>query len=103
MTGKKLNDNTPWQKLTPGGIIQASGNSCEFRTGDWRTLRPELDEERCRQCLLCAPVCPDLSIPVADGKREGFDLNFCKGCGICANVCPFQAIRMVPEDQGTRG
>ena len=48
----------------------------------------------CKQCLLCAPVCPDSSIPVADSKRGEFDYDHCKGCGICAKVCPFKAIEM---------
>ena len=48
----------------------------------------------CKQCLLCAPVCPDSSIPVAEGKRGEFDYDHCKGCGICAKVCPFDAIEM---------
>jgi pyruvate ferredoxin oxidoreductase delta subunit len=44
--------------------------------------------------MLCAPVCPDSSIPVKDGKRGEFDYDHCKGCGICAKVCPFDAIVM---------
>ena len=61
-------------------------------TGDWRTMKPVIDWDKCKQCLLCAPVCPDMSIPVnQEGKREDFDYFFCKGCGICANTCPFGA------------
>ena len=50
--------------------------------------------DKCRQCLLCAPVCPDSSIPVKNGKRLDFDYDHCKGCGICAKACPFGAITM---------
>ena len=50
--------------------------------------------DKCKQCLLCTPVCPDCSIPVKDGKRGEFDYDHCKGCGICAKVCPFGAIEM---------
>lgn len=103
MKNGRINEGTPWQQLTPGGMVLASGNSTEFNTGDWRTERPVLAEAKCRQCLLCAPVCPDLSIPVREGQREAFDLGFCKGCGICAQVCPFQAITMIPEEKETRG
>ena len=55
---------------------------------------PVLVQDKCRQCLLCVPVCPDVSIPVKDGKRLDFDYDHCKGCGICASVCPFGAIEM---------
>ena len=69
-------------------------------TGDWRTMKPVIDWDKCRQCLLCAPVCPDMSIPVSrEGQREDFNYFFCKGCGICANACPFGAITMVKDEK----
>ena len=65
----KINEKTPWQGLTEGLQMFAGG-------------------------LLCVPVCPDVSIPVKDGKRLDFDYDHCKDCGICASVCPFGAIEM---------
>lgn len=65
-----------------------------FRTGEWRMDTPKFIEEKCKQCLLCVPVCPDSSIPVKEGKRLDFDLDHCKGCGICEKACPFDAIIM---------
>ena len=93
----KMNDKTPWQKITPGGTIYEAGNSREFKTGDWRSLRPVWIKEKCTQCGLCFPVCPEDSIPVYDQKREDFDFDMCKGCGVCAEVCPFKAIEMEDE------
>ena len=87
-----IHEGSSWRELTEGGVVIAAGNSKEFRTGDWRTKTPVFDAEKCKQCLLCFPVCPDSSIPVKDGKRLDFDLEHCKGCGICAAVCPFDAI-----------
>ena len=58
-----------------------------------------LDMDKCKQCLMCVPVCPDSSIPVKNQKREDFDLMHCKGCGICAKVCPFGAITMKEGDE----
>ena len=53
-------------------------------------------EEKCTQCGLCFPVCPDDSIPVDKEtfKRKDFDYDYCKGCGVCSKVCPFGAIEM---------
>lgn len=96
--GLEINERISWQKITPAGTVDA-GSAKQFKTGDWRTERPVLLEEKCRQCLLCVPVCPDTSIPVKDKKRLGFDMMHCKGCGICSEVCPFDAIVMEPENK----
>jgi len=91
----KINDQTiTWKEITPGANIYARGTSEHFCTGEWRVETPEFIADKCKQCLLCIPVCPDSSIPVEDGKRLDFDFDHCKGCGICAKVCPFEAIVM---------
>ena len=90
----KINENTPHQELTEGLMTFAGGTSKHFCTGEWRTSTPVFIEEKCRQCLLCAPVCPDSAIPVRESKRAEFDYDHCKGCGICAKACPFGAIVM---------
>lgn len=60
----EINNKTPMEKLTIGGDIYTAGNAREFKTGDWRSMRPVFDEEKCKQCGLCFPVCPEDSIPV---------------------------------------
>ena len=90
----KINERSPYTDLTEGLQLFAGGTSRLFKTGEWRTNTPVLDPDKCRQCLLCAPVCPDSSIPVKKGKRLDFDYDHCKGCGICAKACPFGAITM---------
>lgn len=90
----KINLNSPHEDLTEGLMIFAGGTSREFNTGEWRSFTPVIDMEKCKQCLLCTPVCPDCAIPVKDGKRGEFDLDHCKGCGICEKACPFGAITM---------
>ena len=90
----KINEKTPHQDLTEGLMVFAGGTSKLFNTGEWRTNTPVYVADKCKQCLLCTPTCPDGCIPVVDGKRLAFDMDHCKGCGICANVCPFGAIEM---------
>lgn len=90
----KITETSPYTELTEGLKIFAGGTSKFFPTGEWRTSTPYFIEEKCKQCLLCTPVCPDSCIPVLNDKRSEFNLNFCKGCGICENVCPFGAIEM---------
>lgn len=90
----KITEKSPWQDITPGNQIYGAGTSKEFMTGEWRTRTPIWDKEKCKQCLLCVPVCPDSSIPVKNCERLEFDYDHCKGCGICAKVCPFDSIHM---------
>ncbi len=90
----KINEQSPCQDLTEGLMVFAGGTSKLFNTGEWRTKTPDFDKDKCKQCLLCAPVCPDSSIPVVNGMRMDFDYDHCKGCGICEKACPFGAIVM---------
>lgn len=96
----EINEKIGWRDITPGCNIYEGGTSVTVETGDWRTMKPVINWDKCKQCLLCAPVCPDMSIPVtAEGKRGEFDYFFCKGCGICSKACPFGAIEMVRNDK----
>ena len=93
-----ITESISWKDITPAGNVYGGGTSSEFNTGEWRVRKPIFIEDKCKQCLLCAPVCPDSSIPVEDKKRSEFNYMHCKGCGICAKVCPFDAIEMVKEE-----
>ncbi|MGM9649271.1 MAG: 4Fe-4S binding protein [Butyricicoccaceae bacterium] len=96
---KDINEQSTWQELTPGCEIYEPATARLTITGEWRTMAPAWEPEKCRQCLLCVPFCPDASIPVTDGKRADFDFDHCKGCGICYKVCPFQAITFGKEEK----
>lgn len=86
-----------WRDIPLGGIVPAGGTAVEYKTGAWRSHRPELDREKCNNCLLCWMYCPDCSIGTKDAKLTDFKWDHCKGCGICAEVCPIGAIKMVEE------
>jgi pyruvate ferredoxin oxidoreductase delta subunit len=97
---KIVSPDVKWKDITRGGTISDAGNADTFKTGDWRSMKPVWLQEKCKQCLLCYPVCPDTSILVGqDGKRKDFDYDHCKGCGVCVKVCPFKAIDFVDEDK----
>lgn len=91
----KLGVDVKWQDLTLGCTIVGSSTSASFNTGEWRVDTPKFIEEKCKQCMLCVPACPDSAIPMEKGKRLDFDLDHCKGCGICEKACPFDAIVMM--------
>ena len=97
----ELNPNTSLENLTIGGNIYTAGNAKEFKTGDWRSMMPVWHEEKCKQCLLCYPVCPDASVTVdkETGKMTGIDYEHCKGCGVCTKVCPFGAYDFVENSK----
>ncbi|KUO69651.1 MAG: pyruvate ferredoxin oxidoreductase [Clostridia bacterium BRH_c25] len=68
-----------------------------LNTGDWRTQRPVLNEEKCTRCGICFMYCPVNSIEKHD-KKFIISYDYCKGCGICSHECPSKAIDMIPEE-----
>ena len=68
-----IKPDVTWRDITPGGTIYTPANSKEIKTGDWRSTAPKYIEEKCTQCGLCFPVCPEDSIPVnSDRKKNRF-------------------------------
>lgn len=63
----------------------------------------KIDEEYCKGCGLCVPVCPKdilrLSADRINSKgyfpSECIDLDSCIGCTFCAVMCPDMAIEVV--------
>ncbi len=81
-----------------GSNILKDGNSIEFKTGTWKSRYPSHSKEKCKNCMMCVPYCPDSCIKQENGILTKIDLDYCKGCGICSKVCPFKAIEMKEID-----
>ncbi|MEN8189547.1 MAG: 2-oxoacid:acceptor oxidoreductase family protein [Thermodesulfobacteriota bacterium] len=80
-------------------VIHGSATSLKMNTGSWRSLRPQIDHDRCSRCGLCNTFCPDGVISM---DNEGFpliDYGHCKGCLICLVQCPTHAITAVSESK----
>lgn len=85
-------------KINTGAVITDIGSSRKNKTGSWRSMKPEIDRERCIKCGRCWQYCPDAAIFMdkKDGKAR-IDHDYCKGCGICAKECPVRCIEMKKE------
>lgn len=90
-------ESWPWDRHPLGLAGLEPGNSVLVKTGNWRTLRPVRDSEKCNSCLICFIFCPEGAIEVKDGQMVGIDYDHCKGCGICAAECGRKALSMVEE------
>lgn len=57
-----------------------------------------IDEELCKKCLDCQPVCPMGAIMMKD-KTVVIDYEACVECGVCQRfgICPEEAIKQVDE------
>jgi 2-oxoglutarate ferredoxin oxidoreductase subunit delta len=59
--------------------------------------RVTVDEERCKGCELCIPVCPVDILEMSDRTNSHghrvitvSDMSPCTGCTLCARICPDQ-------------
>jgi pyruvate ferredoxin oxidoreductase delta subunit len=95
----KTRQDLSWQELEIGATLITPGNSDEYKSGDWRSIRPIVDNKKCIKCGTCYIFCPDAAIYETEEGLFEADLYYCKGCGICANECPTQAIEMVEEEE----
>ncbi len=62
-------------------------------------LIPQVDEDICTYCGICAKACRFGAIAVI-GNKVILHKDLCHGCGLCAYVCPVDAITEVPHGIG---
>ena len=90
-------DQVTWQEIEIGGVLTEPGSARAYRTGDWRSMYPVWDKQRCIKCGVCWTVCPEAGI--SEEPDGYFEMNdYCKGCGICAKECVTGCIKMLPEE-----
>ena len=65
------------------------------KTASWRSIRPIIDADKCKRCMICWKYCPEPAIFPTDPPT--IDYDYCKGCGICITECPFGAITSEKE------
>ena len=70
--------------------------ACDSDSERWRSVRPNMDKERCTDCGVCIEACPMATI-CADGTVVRIRYEGCIGCGICAVNCRIHAIQMEPS------
>lgn len=83
----KPDNELTWKDLEIGCICTTPGSAAAYRTGDWRSQKPEYDFTRCIKCGMCQLYCPEGCVKMNDKGYFEADLYHCKGCGICAREC----------------
>jgi len=82
--------------------IHAGLTSVEVNTGLWRTMRPVISYDLCKQCWwVCSTFCPDGAINV-ENSLPVIDYDHCKGCLVCVAQCPPHAIEAIPETEAIK-
>jgi ferredoxin len=87
------------------GISEIEGSSAEpSAPRELRSRRPPdggdgvlgataiVDRERCLSCGVCADICPEHAITMADTAEV--DSHRCNGCGACVDECPTEALSL---------
>jgi len=77
-----------------GGAMKNLGMGCASRRGKMElhtSGKPAINEDLCKGCGKCAPVCAQEALSM-NGKKMVLDESKCVGCGRCIAMCPFDAI-----------
>lgn len=77
-------------------VIVSGRSMDENLTGNWRTLRPVIDDKACTGCNVCWKLCPEACVDLT-AKVPSIDMDYCKGCGVCVAECPAHCVAFLPE------
>lgn len=102
----KNEEEKPEKKEFPKGAVLGHKIEKSPKISEWRSMRPEIIEDKCIGCSTCVGHCPEACIEMTIRRTENedrnrklakIDMDWCKGCGVCAAVCPVKAIIMHKE------
>lgn len=74
--------------------IECMNNSGKSRI--YQDIVPDLNQEKCDSCGLCASFCQWQALTYTEGKLE-YDKTLCSGCGKCLIACPTKALHLQTE------
>jgi uncharacterized Fe-S center protein len=78
-----------------GGAIKNVGMGSGSRAGKMQMHndgKPEVNQEVCAGCKVCASFCNQSAIVFGDNKKARIDHSLCVGCGRCIGTCNYHAI-----------
>ena len=86
-------------KFNKGAVISEAGSTKKYKTGDWRTFKPTINQEKCIKCGKCWMNCPDGAISKDKDGKFIINYDYCKGCLICEKECPVKCISHKVEEK----
>jgi pyruvate ferredoxin oxidoreductase delta subunit len=86
-------------EITLGAVISCPGSTKVYKTGEWRTYKPVIDQEKCIKCAKCWLSCPDAAVTRDSEGRYHVNYDYCKGCLLCERECPVKAISHKMEEK----
>jgi len=83
-----------------GGALKNIGMGCGSRAGKMEmhsSGKPNVSEENCIGCGMCAKTCAHSAIKITD-KKAFINHDKCVGCGRCIGVCPMDAVEAASDE-----
>jgi Pyruvate/2-oxoacid:ferredoxin oxidoreductase delta subunit len=100
-----VSDINQWKsdQFPRGAVIPEGGNSNDYVTGGWRSDRPDRNDEKCTQCLLCWVFCPDTSVMVKDQRSTTSTSSTARAAAYAPRNAPWTPSTWCPRAANSRG